>query len=120
MKKDHVKVWNRGPITYKEEYQGQLIVIESGESIEMPRSKALHFLEQWRPFTKSGSLEGQGLKPLQIEEDPEQHAAKRDQPLIFQASDGQKFRTKIGLQRHEESLNVKPGVSSGRTKTKSA
>ena len=125
MKKDHVKVRNNGHVDYQEEYQGNLIQIEAGGFIEMPRSKALHFLGQWRPFNKSGAIESQGQKPLSIEEDPEVHAEKRDQPLKFIASDGNKFRTKQGLANHEESLNFKPEIQTpggrgGKTKTKSA
>ncbi len=110
MKEGYVEVWNDGPYDYKEEYQGSLIEIPRGKSIEMPRAKALHFLGQYRPFQISGHPSQQGLKALRIKEDPEQHAAKRDQPFKFVASDGTKFRTKQGLADHEEKLNFKPEI----------
>ena len=110
MKEGHVEVWNNGPYDYQEEYQGDVIMIPRGKCIEMPRAKALHFLEQYRPFQRSGHPSQQGIKALTIKEDPEQHAAKRDQPFKFVASDGEKFRTKAGLAAHEEKLNFKPEI----------
>ncbi len=109
MEKGYVKVWNDGPVDHDEDFQGEHIHIPRGKFIEMPRSKALTFLEQWRPFNRSGAVSQQGLKALRIEEDPEEHAAKRDQPLKFVASDGKKFRTKQGLAAHEDSLSFKGG-----------
>lgn len=110
-----VKVWNDGPIDHVEEYQDETIKIPRGEYIEMPRSKAIHFLSQLIPFHRDGDPKARGIKALRMEEPAEEKAAMMDQPLRFTASDGTKFRTQIGLDDYEASLTV--GKPNGRRKT---
>lgn len=112
----NVKIWNDGPFDYQEEFQDNLISIPKGKFIEMPRAKAIKFLGSFKPFRRDGSTANQGIKKLRMEEDYEAKAAKYDQPFLFQASDGKKFRTKQGLKEYESSLTVQIEVNRGKGK----
>jgi hypothetical protein len=113
----NAKIWNDGPVDHEEEFLGEHIVIKRGEYIEMPRSKAIKFLGSFKPFRRDGHIMSQGIKQLRMEEDPEEKAAKYDQPFTFAASDGTKFRTKKGLKAYEATLTVQTGVmKNGRVK----
>jgi hypothetical protein len=101
-----VKVRNLDHREYTEEFRDEMIVIPGNGYIEMGRSEALSFLGQATPRNVDGS--GRCIKPkmLKLEEDPEVHAAQRDQPLRFTAVDGTQFRTEAGLNAHNAKLQA--------------
>jgi hypothetical protein len=88
-----VKVLNLDDKEYTEYFRDEEIRIPARGYIEMSRGEAIKFLSQATPLYLDGS--GRCIKPkmLRLEEDPEQHAAVRGQPLKFEAPDGKQFRT---------------------------
>jgi hypothetical protein len=101
-----VKVRNLDHREYTEEFRDEMVVIPANGYIEMGRSEAIAFLGQATPRHVDGA--GRCLKPkkLRIEEDPEQHAAQRDQPLKFTAPDGSQFRTQAGYDMYLAKLRT--------------
>lgn len=108
-----VKVRNLDTREYVEIFRDDEIRIPAGEYVEMGRSEAIKFLSQATPMALDGG--GRCIKPkkLVLEEDPEAHAAARDQPVRFEAPDGKEFRTEKGYQAYmlnfvEKSSEQKP------------
>jgi hypothetical protein len=99
-----VKVRNLDHRDYVEEWRGKELKIPGNGEIEMGRSEAIAFLGQATPLNMDGA--GRCLKPkmLKIIEDPEEHAAKRDQPFKFTAPDGTQFRSEAGYNQYLEKL----------------
>ncbi len=99
-----VKVRNLDTREYTEIFRDEEIRIPAQGYIEMGRSEAIKFLSQATPLNVDGA--GRCLKPkkLVLEEDPEQHAAARDQPIRFEAPDGKQFRTEKGYQAYMSSF----------------
>ena len=102
----NVKVWNKGPLDWKEEYKGDIISIPRGEYITMGRSRAIKLLGQFSHFHKEGNDISMNQKILVIEEDPEERATMMDQPLKFTASDVKMFRSLQGQKNYEKTLTV--------------
>jgi hypothetical protein len=100
-----VKVRNLDSRDYVEDFRDERIYIPAGGFVEMGRSEALTFMGQITPLNIDGSGECIQPKKLQIEQDPEEHAAARDQPFRFAADDGTQFRTQQGLKEYEIKLN---------------
>lgn len=107
-----VKVWNEDHREWVEEFKGNEIRIPPKGHILMTRSEAVQLLKQYSPPIKNGR--GDDLRPkiLRMEVDPEEFAARTDQPLKYMAMDGNQFRTTEGLKKYEES--IKAEVSDGR------
>lgn len=101
-----VKVRNLDSREYVEIFRDQEIRIPALGYVEMGRSEAIKFLSQATPMNIDGS--GRCIKPkkLALEEDPEQHAAARDQPLKFEAPDGKQFRTQKGYAAYMHSFST--------------
>jgi hypothetical protein len=99
-----VKVKNLDHREYVEMWRDKELRIPAGGEIEMGRAEAIAFLGQATPLNMDGA--GRCLKPkmLKIVEDPEQHAAKRDQPFRFTAPDGTQFRSEAGYNEYLEKL----------------
>jgi hypothetical protein len=101
-----VKVRNLDHREYVEEWRGKELRIPGNGEIEMGRSEAIAFLGQATALNIDGA--GRCLKPkmLKIVEDPERHAAHRDQPFRaeFTAPDGTQFRTKVGFEEYMAKL----------------
>ena len=101
-----VKVRNLHTREHVEMFRDEEIRIPAGEYIEMGRAEAVTFLGQVTPLNQDGSGECVIPKKLKIEEDPEEHAAQRDQPFRFNSVDGKQFRTQAGLEAHEKKLQA--------------
>lgn len=99
-----VQVKNLDHREYREMFKEQEIVIPAGGSIEMGRAEAVTFLGQFSPLNLDGSGESKTPKKLRIIEDPEQHAAHRDQPKRYEAKDGTMLRTPEGRDLYNEKL----------------
>lgn len=101
-----VKVRNLDTREYVEIFRNEEIRIPAQGFIEMGRSEAIKFLSQATPLNIDGA--GRCLKPkkLVLEEDPEAHAAARDQPIRFEAPDGKQFRTEKGYQAYMENFSL--------------
>jgi len=99
-----VKVRNLDTREYVEIFRDEEIRIPAQGYIEMGRSEAIKFLSQATPLNIDGA--GRCLKPkkLVLEEDPEAHAAARDQPIRYEAPDGKQFRTEKGYQAYMENF----------------
>jgi hypothetical protein len=99
-----VKVENLDSREYVEIFRDEEIRIPALGHIEMGRSEAIKFLSQATPLNVDGA--GRCLKPkmLRMVEDPEAHAAARDQPIRFEAPDGKQFRTEKAYQAYMESF----------------
>lgn len=97
-----VKVENLDTREYVEIFRDEEIRIPAKGFIEMGRSEAIKFLSQATPMNIDGA--GRCLKPkmLKLVEDPEAHAAARDQPIRFEAPDGKQFRTEKAYQVYLE------------------
>ena len=100
----NVKVKNLDTKEYSEVFEDELITIPAGGHVEMARSTAMKFLSAFSPMVVDGS--GRALKPkmLKIVEDPEAHAAHRDQPIRYTAPDGKEFRTNEAYTLHLKKL----------------
>lgn len=93
------KVWNRSNKIHNEEYHGTMYTIPAGSYIEMDESSAKNFVGQY--------FSGTNQKKLEVVHDPEEFAAKRDQPVQFTSSIGNRsFRTKEGLLNYESSIEA--------------
>jgi len=103
-----VKIFNRDHREYKENFEDEMITIPAGGFVEMGRARAVVFLSSGCPMLKDG--QGRPLHPKKLEmvEDPEAHAAHRDQPLKFTAPDGEQFRTQSGYDAHLKKLEGDP------------
>ena len=101
-----VRVRNLDSREYVEEFRDNEIRIPAGEYVEKGRSEAITFLSQATPMNRDGS--GRCIKPkkLKIEENPESHAAARDQPFRFETPDGKQFRTEQGHKEHLAKLET--------------
>lgn len=101
-----VKVRNLDTREYVEIFRDEEIRIPALGYVEMGRSEAIKFLSQATPLNVDGA--GRCLKPkkLVLEEDPEAHAAARDQPIRFEAPDGKQFRTEKGYQAYMENFST--------------
>ena len=101
-----VKVRNLDHREYTEEFRDEMVVIPANGFVEMGRAEAVAFLGQATPRHVDGT--GKCMKPkmLKIEEDPEQHAAQRDQPFRFTAPDGTQFRTEPGYNAYLSQLSA--------------
>jgi hypothetical protein len=101
-----VKVRNLDTREYVEIFRDEEIRIPAHGFVEMGRSEAIKFLSQATPMNVDGS--GRCLKPkkLAMEEDPEAHAAARDQPIKFDAPDGKQFRTQKGFDAYMENFSL--------------
>lgn len=101
-----VKVRNLDTKEYTEIFRDEEVRIPALGFVEMGRSEAIKFLSQATPMNVDGS--GRCLKPkkLVLEEDPEAHAAARDQPIKFEAPDGKQFRTEKGYQAYLENFSL--------------
>lgn len=99
-----VKVENLDTREYVEIFRDEEIRIPAKGYIEMGRSEAIKFLSQATPLNVDGA--GRCLKPkmLRLVEDPEAHAAARDQPIRFEAPDGKQFRTEKAYKAYMESF----------------
>jgi len=99
-----VRVKNLDSREYVEIFRDVEIRIPGHGYIEMGRSEAIKFLSQATPMNVDGA--GRCLKPkkLVLEEDPELHAAARDQPIRYEAPDGKQFRTKKGYEAYLENF----------------
>ena len=106
-----VKVWNKGPFDIDEEFLGKQIKIPQGEYIEMERSKAVKFQGQWAPFQREGNMEALNHRVIHLEADPEEDAARKDQPFRYTSSDGKKFRTVKGMENYESGLKPRKRAS---------
>jgi hypothetical protein len=101
-----VKVRNLHTEEYVEMFRDKEIRIPAGGYVEMGRAAANAFLGQITPMNLDGSGECITPKKLRIDEDPEQHAADRDQPLKYTAPDGKQFRTQMGYDEYMSSLRA--------------
>ena len=99
-----VQVKNLDHREYREIFREQEIVIPAGGSVEMGRSEAVTFLGTFVPMNLDGSGRPKTPKKLKIIEDPEQHAAHRDQPKRYEAQDGTMLRTPEGRDAYNEKL----------------
>ncbi len=115
------KVWNNSDQQFVEDYNGEEIVIEPRSYVEMPYSKAHDFRGKYT--TGSTNKYGQRIttKPLTVEDDPEEHAEKRDQPIRFTCEvTGKQFRTEKGYNQHLATLQQEPkGETNAKTNTRS-
>lgn len=101
-----VKVRNLDTREYVEIFRDEEIRIPAKGYVEMGRSEAIKFLSQATPLNVDGA--GRCLRPkkLVMEEDPEAHAAARDQPIKFEAPDGKQFRTQKGFDAYMENFSL--------------
>ena len=101
-----VKVRNLDTREYVEIFRDEEIRIPAQGYVEMGRSEAIKFLSQATPLNIDGA--GRCLRPkrLVLEEDPEAHAAARDQPIRYEAPDGKQFRTEKGYQAYMENFSL--------------
>jgi len=56
MSKQLCKVWNEGPVTLSERFNGREIHIEPGEFVEMKRGDAVAFKSQFKPLVHDGEM----------------------------------------------------------------
>jgi hypothetical protein len=101
-----VKVRNLDTREYVEIFRDEEIRIPAQGYVEMGRSEAIKFLSQATPLNVDGA--GRCLRPkkLVMEEDPEAHAAARDQPIKFEAPDGKQFRTQKGFDAYMSNFSL--------------
>lgn len=108
-----VRVWNDSEIDHVEMFRDKEIKIPAGEYIEMGRSEANMFLAQFRPVKMDGAGRHVAPKMLRVERPAEVFAEMTDQPLKFQARDGQMFRTEVGKAEYEAALPKEAQDESG-------
>lgn len=113
-----VKVENLDTREYVEIFRDEEIRIPAKGFIEMGRSEAIKFLSQATPLNMDGG--GRCLKPkmLRMVEDPELHAAARDQPIKYEAPDGKQFRTEKAYQAYMESFASLTTIEAGQDESK--
>lgn len=114
-----VKVFNDHDEAHVEQFLGRTITIPPGGCVEMGLSEAKKFLGQFyvRRRNLSDPTESAVMWPkkLRIVADPEEMAAKLDQPIKYRHMDGTEFRTSQGLTNYENSL--KGSESNGKRKS---
>jgi len=103
-----VKLWNKLKIDdefvpYEKKVEDVVYKWGPNSFLKMPRATAKKICQQGTPIRKDGPEAGQGHETLRLEENHEALAEKYGQPLKFVASDGSKFRSKLGMQEYEDS-----------------
>jgi hypothetical protein len=103
----NVRVYNDHPsIDFVGEFKDKAITIPAGEYIKMGRGDAVKFLSEFSPISTNGRGESTMPKRLRLWEDPEERAARMDQPLRYTALDNTEFRTVEGLKAYEAQLTT--------------
>lgn len=107
---EHVKVWNRNTLPYKEVFRDKLVEIGAGEHIVMHYEEAISFLKRMPPIKldKNGQIPKEYWKYLQI--DPEdkrrveaylrEESEEKSSKVFVCAKCGDEFDTKKQLMKH--------------------
>jgi len=115
---NEVKVWNRGPHEYREEFKGEKIKIKPGGYVEMDYYEAEQFLGTFRPIfkDKSDRQDKRSYKCLEIDPDDKKryldHANNNtgvEKAFVCHMC-SKEFLTKKGLLRHIKSKHAQDMV----------
>jgi hypothetical protein len=115
---NEVKVWNRGPNEYREEFKGVKIKIKPGGYVEMDYYEAEQFLGTFRPIFKDKSERQDKRSYKCLEIDPDDKKKYLDQAGQQPESEkafvchvcSKEFLTKKGLLRHIKTKHLEDMV----------